>query len=913
MKQTLTLVFLLSAYLLTAQDKGTIQGKVIDKEMNNEPLPFANVFIKDSQVGTTTDLDGIYTFTAAPGTYTIIVSYVGYEKIEVPNIVVKAGEVTTLEGIVLAAAEGMALKEVIVKSTVQKESVAALLTDQKKAVSIKTAIGAEELSNLGVSDAAAATTKISGITKSEGTGDVFIRGLGDRYLTTTMNGLPIPSDNVEKKNIDLNLFTTGIIQNIGVSKVFNVDNYADMASGNVDIVSKEAKGKTIQLGVGFGSNTNVLDQNSFSRSQNTNDLRLGFYTRPMSTQAAITQQSWNTEVQNTPVNLNGSLSINTKIPVFGRSLGVFVRASHATSFEHTIGAFRQFRSNVLNQEFTDAETFNAKTNTTALVNLALPVSDRLKLKWNTLLINKSDDEVYEAGRNLEGYVFDQDPSEDQAFVRDQNTKTTQLAVNQLLGTLKTSDKNTLSWGAGYNFVLSKEPNRIRNEVNTLSNGVVEFSNVGDFQQRKSNQHIEDEEYNAYVKDRWTLRKNESNDNGSALTIGLNYRHRERSLASQFIGARARNLQTSSIDDLSDVFTPGQFPGSSLKSLTATYQGALDIIAPFVSYEFTYNNLSASVGARYEQIDLDLPFWDVPNYVGRTGSSFTSYDNISPALNVRYAASEKTNLRFSFSKTLTLPEFKEIAPFEYNDPTGRVTSGNIDLIASTNYNVDVKYEYFPSNGQVVSLGLFYKNIKDPINVAITRGSSGNFSYFNTGEQADVFGVEFESRLALINADENGEGAQLNLVFNAALMQHTQDLLANFQYANKTESGLQGASDFITNSSLTYTNGKPNSFLASLSAAYASDKIYALGGPEDFANSATFYNDEIIEKGFVSLDLQLTKELNDHFMLKLTGRNLLNPEIKQTQKVRNFNTAIETTENVLLYTKGMTLNLGITYTF
>ncbi|MCK0130426.1 TonB-dependent receptor [Flavobacteriaceae bacterium F08102] len=913
MKKTITLVFLLITYLAIAQDKGIIQGKVIDKEMNNEPLPFANVFIKDSQTGTTTNLDGIYSFNADPGTYTMVFSYVGYQKIEVPNIIVKPGEVTTLENVILEAAEGMTLKEVIVKSTVQKESVAALLTDQKKAVSIQTAIGAEELSNLGVSDAAVATTKISGITQSEGSGDVFIRGLGDRYLTTTMNGLPIPSDDVEKKNIDLKLFTTGVIQNIAVTKVFNVDNYADMASGSINVVSKEAKGKNLSLGVGFGTNTNAIDQDVFKRSQNVNDLSFGFYARPMTTQAAITQQSWDTETQSTPLNFNGSFSLNAKIPVFGRNLGVFVRASHANTFEHTQGTFRQFRSNVLNKEFTDAETFNSKTNTTALLNLSLSASDKVKLSWNTLLINKSNDEVYEAGRNLEGYVFDQDPSEFQAFIRDQNTKSTQLAVNQFLGSYKPSEKNVFTWGLGYNFVLSTEPNRIRNEVNTLAPGKIEYSNVGDFQQRKSNQHIQDEEYNAFLKDHWTISQNEDNDNSSSINFGINYRHRERTLASQFIGARARNLTTNSIDNLSEIFTPGQFPSSTLKSLTASYMGSLDIIAPFAAFEFTVNKFSASLGVRYEQINLDLPQWDVPNYVGRTGSLYSAYDNFSPALNIRYAATEKANLRVSFSKTITLPEFKEIAPFEYNDPTGRVTSGNVDLIASTNYNLDLKYEYFPSNRQVLSLGVFYKNIQDPINAAITRGSSGNFSYFNTGEQANVFGVEFESRVDLIKQNEDGEGDQLNLVLNAALMRHTQDLLENFQYANKTESGLQGASDFITNTSLTYSNNKPYSFMASLSAAYASDKIYSLGGPEDKTNSATFYNDEIIEKGYVGVDLQITKELNDHFSFKVSGKNLLNPNIRQTQKVKNFNTEVETTENVLLYKKGMTLNLGINYTF
>ncbi len=909
MRNFLTILLLGASTIIMAQSKGTIQGKVLDKEASNESLPFANVFIKGSQTGTTTDMDGIYTFKASPGTYTIVFSFVGYQTIEVPNILVKEGEVTTLENVILGAAQGVALKEVVVKATTQKESVSALLSDQKKAVEIKTSIGAQELTNLGVSDAGTAATKISGITQSEGSGDVFIRGLGDRYLSTTMNGLPIPSDNVDKKNIDLSLFSTNVIQNIGVTKAYSVANYADQSSGSVDVVSKEAKGKSITLGINFGANTNALDVSEFKRTQNLDDLSFGFYSRSFTTQDGITQQSWNTKLQSgSPLNLGGSIALNSKINIFGKPLSVFATASHSNTFEHRIGEFRKFRSNVLDNEFTDAEQFNAKTNTTALVNLSYPLTDNIKLKYNFLAINKSNDQLYESGRNLEGFVFDQDPSEFQAFVRDQNTQVTQLFINQFLSSINISENNKLELAVGYNFVTADEPNRIRNEVNTLSPGVVEFSNVGNFQQRKSIQQIEDEEINAYIKDTWTLSDKDST--GTKLNLGINFRNRQRNLESQFVGLRARGVQVESIDNLTTAFTPAAFPVQSFNFLFSSYDGELNIIAPFASIELKFNKFSASVGGRYETTSLDLPFWDVPNFVGRTGSSFTDYNNFFPAINLKYALNEKTNLRLSASKTITLPEFKEIAPFEYNDPTGRVTVGNPDLIASTDYNFDLKYEFFPSAGQLVSVGVFYKSIEDPINTALTRGSSGNFSYFNTGEKATVFGVEVETRLDLIKQEG---GANLNLVFNAAYMSHNQDLFENFQYKNITESNLQGASDFITNAGLTYTNGKENEFIATISGNYASDKIFSLGSPEDFTNSATLYNDEIIENGFTTLDLQLSKKINKHLSLRLSGKNLLDPTIRQTQKIRNLNTAIETNETVLSYKKGLFFNLGVRYTF
>ena len=225
------------------------------------------------------------------------------------------------------------------------------------------------------------------------------------------------------------------------------------------------------------------------------------------------------------------------------------------------------------------------------------------------------------------------------------------------------------------------------------------------------------------------------------------------------------------------------------------------------------------------------------------------------------------------------------------------------------NFDLKWEMFPSSEELISVTGFYKNIQDPINLAQIRGSSGNFVFDNTGEEANVVGFEFETRLNLVDTEQTG----LNLNLNATKMWFNQDLLPDFQYAGKTTSDLQGASDFIVNGALSYSNNKENEFVATLTGNYSSDKIFALGAPEDFANSFELYNDEIIEKGFVTLDLVLTKKFNEHFSMNLRGQNLLNPSIDQTQKVRDIPTEIETNEVVMSYKKGVDFRIGFNYTF
>ncbi|MGJ8743847.1 carboxypeptidase-like regulatory domain-containing protein [Polaribacter sp.] len=916
MKKFLFITFLALSQFIIAQDTGTLKGLLSDKETNNEPLPFANVIIKGTSIGTTTDFDGYYVLKVPAGNHTIVFSFLGYKTIQKP-FTISAGQTVTINE-TLSAEEGVALEDVVIRSSASKESVSALLLDQKKATVIKESIGAQTLAKTGVSNAANATTKISGVTKSEGSGNIYIRGLGDRYLSTTMNGLPIPSDDVENKNVNLGLFSTNIIKNVGISKTYATNSYADQGSGNVDVSTKEYSKQEYSVSVSGGTNTNVLNlSDDFRTSIIHKDVTLGFHKKTYALQDAITFQGWDTETTGTPINFSGSFSAGKKFDVLGKEVAVFLTGSHSKSFEYKEGLFKRYRSNVLDNSFSDVEQYNITSNTTGYVHVKLKLNGNNIIKYNTLFVNKGLDRLYEQGRNGLGYVFDQDPQEEGAFVRDQNFKQTTMFVNQLLGEHKWNDNNTLNWAGGYNFVLAEEPNRIRNEVNILditTSPEIQFSHVGDYQQRKSSQKIQDTEYAALIENKWALGIKDEDDNKPfSLNYGANLRHKERTFKSLFVGVRAKGFTAPSIDDISSVITASGFNNGLRLRIGETdrYNADLDIMAGFVNFDFALaNKLSGNLGLRYERDELDVT-WDITNYVGRIGTLNRVYESLYPSVNLKLELSENKYLRFASSVTQTLPEFKELAPFEYVSPTGRVIKGNPALEKSDIYNFDVKYEMFPQRGQLFSATAFYKLINNPINLAQARGSSGNFQYSNTGDEATVYGFELEVKTDLLkNADDEGI---LNLTGNITKMWLQQDLLENFQYNNITESSLQGASDFIANGSLSFSDKKENEFIATLTGNYSSDKIFSLGSPEDFANSAQLYNDEIVEKGFVGLDLVLSKKLSNNILLKLVGRNLLNPEINQTQKVKSLITGIETNETVLSYKKGSQLTLSVKYTF
>ena len=922
MKKIVFILSLIICQTIMAQEKGIIMGKLLDKEMNNEPLSFASVVIKGTVIGTETDLEGNFSLSVNSGSYVLVFNFLGYKSLEVP-ITVISGE-TLIVNRILESAEGVALEEVTLKANISKQKETALLLEQRKAATIKESIGAERLSKIGVSNAASATTKIAGVARSEESGDIYIRGLGDRYVASSMNGLPIPSDDVQNKNIDLSLFSTNLINSIGINKTYATSMYSDQSSGNIDIISKKYSKKGFSLAINGGLNSAVSSLNGrFKKTVISDDVTFGFHKKKYILSDAITYQGWDPLRANQTTNFSGSFSAGYKFKIFDKEISILATASQSQSYDFQEGIFKSYRANVLDNDFA-TESYTSNTNTTGYIKSELKLNDNHKISHNMLFVNKGEDNVYEQGIDGNGYVFDQQPQEQGAFVRDQNYKQTTMYVNQLMGDHKFSDRSKLVWATGYNFVLAEEPNRIRNEGNIVDDiGTFTYAYVGDFQQRKTSQKIQDNEINGYAENQFFLGKTDEEEKTPyRLNVGVNFRQKERVFKSLFVGVSARDFSVNSVNEMSNTFTLDNFntafgePELILREqLPDIYNADLTIFAGYANLDFGMNKrFSGNLGFRYE-LDKVAVIWDVTNFVGRVGTITKEYQELYPSVNLKYEINNKSFFRLASSITQTLPEFKEIAPFEYVSPTGRVIKGNPDLERSSVFNIDTKWEFYPSREELLSTTVFYKNIQDPINLTQSRGSAGIFQYQNTGKKSTVFGIELEGRINLVENDD--EKSILSANMNLTKMWFNQDILELYQYNGQKEAALQGASDFIVNSSISFRSRSEKEFLASITGNYSSDKIYALGSPEDFTNSATLFNDEIIEKGFVSLDLVVSKKINKKLSVRVVGKNLLNPRIEQKQLITVFdannNIVSLTNQTVQSYKRGSVINIGFNYKF
>lgn len=942
-KITLTILLLITCFLGYAQN-GTIAGKVQDKEVNNEPLPFANVSIKGTTKGTTSDFDGLYQITnVEPGTYTLVFSFVGYETREIPNVVVNPGKITTVD--IILGANAASLDAVVITTTTRKVSEAATLLEQKKAVDIKQVIGAEELARKGVSDAAGAVTKISGVSKQEGSSNVYVRGLGDRYLNTTFNGLPLPSNDINKKNIELSLFASDVIENVSISKAYSSKQYGDFAAGNVNINSKDFKGKSsLEAFVGSSVNTNAIGEN-FVVSEGSGFF--GDYARHNQNPfAVILSHGVDPEEVSTPINISFGISGGKSWDFNNDSrLSVFGTVSFENGYEYRRGEATDFTT-VEKKAFQDAEEFEYSTTTTAMGTVNYKINDKNKVKFNSLFINSSTNEVGYFGIDGKGRNRDAILNTDEGFYQmnaqfDQN----QVYVNQLIGNHK-SGKFELDWAAGYNVVYAKQPDRKRISIenyqfaldNDPTTNPTFFSNV-DYDNQRYFQDIDDTEFNGRLNLTY-----EANENFK-LNFGYNARSKERDFENIRYGYDIidSDYAITDVNNLNSVFTPANlnltsggiyeikvintFPGLSNTnrpgSAENTYTGNLDLFAGYADAEIKTGKWLIVPGVRFESFDQSIAY-DVINLGNNGNSSRSAYENfILPSLNIKYALTEEQNLRLSASRTVSLPEFKETAPFVYIDVTNRI-GGNPDLLGATDasfinvsdksysnvLNFDLKYEWFFGKGEIFSVSAFAKQISDPVNRVVAFDATGTQRYFRTGEKADVYGVEIEIRKNIIENED--ETTLLSAGLNTTFMHTEQDLFDVIQgtysvnFRNDSEQ-LQGASPFIINADVSYSptfgSYKPT---GNLVFSYFADRIDALG-------SGQLGN--IVEKAVPTLDFILKNKITDNFEINFSVKNILNPDIKFVRETTGGDILVTSTngKGVSGFDRGRNIGLQLKYKF
>ncbi len=899
-----------------SQSKGKVIGKVTDKEMNGEALPFANVFIKGTAIGGTTDMDGNYTIAVSEGKHILVFSFVGYETVEKPITIVSGKTITVNQR--LGTHQGVALDEIKIKATNNREKESALLLEQKKAVSIQTKIGAQELARKGVSNAQAALTKVAGVSKQEETGSVFVRGLGDRYNVTSLNGLPLPSNDPSKKNIDLSIFNTDIVESIGVSKTFEVQNYADFGGANVNIKSKSISGKPyLKLKAKLlGANSNAVSRKHFYLQDGPNAF--GFKTiekpkNPFNPKNYST--SWDRVAQQNPFDVGFGI-------LGGKKFNIGENGTLKTFFTASFNAKNSFREGIIKGGVqTDGvadtdfafESYRRNTNTTLMGDVSYSFNRKNTITFNTLYINSSRQEYAEYQGLQDEFVNGGGAYEEFFGLTKRGTfQRTRLFVNQLLGKNKLSEKYSLNWGLGYSIVNDNIPDRMQMTVNPAADGsklVTIYSRSG-VNSHRFWQTLKEKEFSAKTSLDFSFDKNKDEEYKGKLTLGYSGRFKK----ADFEGVLYMFEVVPDRDNfnINDFYTNidkhlsiDKFNSNSFKIKEAQddkYNGDQYINSGYLkaSYKIT-PKLTTVLGVRGEMLYQKVFFTPISNPKG-VEKKYTKFQ-ILPSISAKYTLKENQNLKFAFSKSYTLPQFKEKVNMPYEEVT-QTYYGNPDLYASTNYNADLGWEFFPTKEELISLTAFGKIIQNPINEIFINSSSGEISYVNSGKKATLYGVELGVKKNIFKTDKD---TKLSSGLNVAYMKTNQDfdkekvsneneISADFTF---DEGSLTGASDLLINADMSFSKrfSEDVDILATVSYAYFSDKIRAIG---------TRDRGHLIDLGNQQLDFITRIGLTKNLKIGIALKNILNPLYERIQEGKK-------TTLVNTYKKGANYELTLSYKF
>lgn len=931
MKNFFNIAIILFTSLLYSQEQttGSIVGKLTDKEIAGEPLPFANVIIKGTSTGTTSDMEGFFELPSLkPGTYTVLFSFVGYETLEIPNVQVVQGKVTEINAGLGASAAN--LDEVLITTVSRRDSEVALLLEQKKAISIKQSIGTDELTRKAVNTVEQGLTKVSGITNIEGRG-IFVRGLDDRYNYLMLNGLPIASSDPDFKIIPLSYISTNIVSSVDVFKTFGPELYQDFAGATFVVNTKNAPVKpvtTVNFGINYNTKTTFKDFKTddsgdsefFGFNGNGRNLPAQFdrgqlsYTSTPQESSRLFTSSWTPVTKTAPLATQFGFTHGQQLfNNVKEDMKYFLSLNYRNSYQSSEGVERTLNSEgTAGQDFT-SQTYDYTTQKSALFSLNYNRFEKLNLTFNTLYLQNTSNFIREAYGTNDGFT---QLNNKVFFIRDIKYTENDLITLQLLGSYKWKQRHQLHFGGSGNFGNNKIPDRRVLRAAGIGEDA-EYITTNGINPFKFYQTLENTNYNTRLEYELGLQPNNNDSYKTRIQIGHNFDIIQYDFFTKFLTAQAGqtelpNLNTNDPEAFFQTgFSEGFLRYASTFDPTSTSKIDQYINAGYIIFTKEWENLLLDFGVRGEYLVREITFRE-PLDRPDTNYQQLQYDPfvLSPSINLKYTIDETSNLRFATSITTTRPRLREILPTVYQDGDGNQVIGNPELLNSRNYNLDLKYEVFPTNDQILAVTAFGKYLEDPIERLARSTSVGYRTYFDNFEEALLYGLELEAKLNLGTVLKRDNLNKFTFGFNGILMGSRASANAsNSRFAAVTNKNrqLQGASNWGLNADIGFEIFDNNTSDSSLNLIFNAfgDRIYAVG-----VEGA----DEIYENPVKQLDLSWNTTFNAHWYLSLTAKNLLNEETlyiqDPTQEIRfpnAFNNQIES------FDQGITFGANITYKF
>ncbi|MBU3680465.1 MAG: hypothetical protein FGM16_00835 [Flavobacterium sp.] len=927
MKTLLQWIILLASPILLGQTNGGLKGTVID-ESNGKPIPGINVVVKNTKFALSTDMDGNYIFRSIPaGTYEVEFSSMGYTSKLISEVIIKEKEITELSP-TLGEQKNMLNEVVITRTKAKTESVKSLLVQQKNSVSVSDGISAETIKRTPDRSTSDVIKRISGASIQDNK-FVIIRGLNDRYNTAYINGSPLPSSEPDRKAFSFDIFPSNMIDNLIISKTATPDLPGEFAGGVVQINTKSVPDKNFQsFSFGMGYNTVTTGKNQVSYvGGKLDDIGLDDGTRDLfpipnnltannpndpnnvafaSAYATATQGDWNLFDKTFTPNMNIQYSLGRQFSIGEKSLGALVSLTYNktnTLFETNRRNYNdsgvEGEPNILSENFNDM-SYNEQVLAGALANFSFKINNNNSISFkNIYSINSEDKVILRTG--LSG--IDQEPP-----FFDFKNNARWFTSNKILSSQLNGDhyfsksKVKINWNGSISKVDRSIPNLRRNSY--LSYGtpdyVAQISQAVNFQSGGNIFYSENDETISFAKTDFSKKFSFADKVSAEIKIGGSMQNRDRTFAAKLLGYVTMNNfdPTNTLLTLpeSEIFNPQNmgalgngFNGFSMLNVTKPsdqYIASSKLNSAYAMVDNVFNNWRFVWGVRVEDFQQTL---DSENDAGPVRINQKQQD-ILPSLNVIYAINPKKNLRFSYSKTVNRPEFRELAPFKFFDfQTNFNTQGNETLQIATINNFDVRYEVYPGKGQLFSFSVFTKTFTNPIEIKAAPNPKEIYYWNAPSAKNSGFEIEFRTLLSSLLGTEAGSASDNFTLFSNLAFIYSEVTVGTEPGLPETDKfrPMQGQSPYVLNAGLQYMN---NGWSASTSLNRVGNRIAIVGAP----SAASGVGEPTLwEKSRTLLDLQISKTFMDNkFEVKLNVQNLL---AQDQIFYRNNDTRVRTNEN------------------
>jgi TonB-dependent receptor len=935
MKKALKSLFIILSGLLISQGKmvaqttipaptsvgpmGKISGKIIDKA-NAEALIGVIVKVKDQVKGAQSDVEGHFTLKLPVGTYDLTLSYISYKTEVVQSVEVKEGQVTELD---LTMEENITqTEEVVVIGKVQKETNNFLLIERKNSAQVSDGISSELIKKTPDRTTGDVLKRVTGASIQEGK-FAIIRGMNDRYNAGYLNDAPLPSTESDRKAFSFDVIPANLIDNLVIVKAGTPDVTGDFAGGVIQIRTKAIPDKftqSINIGGQYNSMATFKEATTFKRFKEdvyglvNDDRRLPDVGSLVYQKTSIKvgkrrvtkenidsllvpgtklfNNDWSMSKLTALPNGRFAYSVGLPIKVFKRDLGVVAALTYANTRGKNLNEIKSFdnsNENKLDKSFVD-NVYTQNITSGAILNLSYKLNDKNSFGIRNFY-NINTDFFTNFRTGSFGMASDGESKVKSVanWMTYNRLYTTQLHGEHAIG----KNPVKIKWYVNRASIVREMPDyKIANYTSSVDNPDKYGLSITDYFRTgcgrffsTMNEELKNGELN--LSKHFTVLGIKNN-----IKVGMFLQKRQRSFTSRTFVYGGYSLDTTNnpfIDLGADNIKNPK--GVYLKEKTANtdaYDASSNLMATYAMLDNQFGKLRAVYGARLEKFDQRITSYQLDGIASVGGDSTYApvYDWL-PSLNLSYALTEKTNLRVAAYKTLNRPEFRELASFAfYRFDIDSDQLGKKNLTRAKIFNTEMRVEYFPTAGQVISGGAFFKNVTNPIENKLDLTQVTRTFGFNNEKEAKVYGVELEFRKNLAFIKDVSLLQNTTVYANLALVKSVVSFIDTATAYNRP---LQGQSPYIINTGITHENVNTGwSFSAALNR---NGKRLAFVGANPIIAP---YRADVYEQPRTVIDLQVAKNIGK-FNLKATWGDILH----QDQRFIQEGLAINTKKEVVSY--------------